>query len=211
MPDTYHIADADETDGFVLARLISRLGVESVLPATFLWDRSTSLADSWSQWLETCFSPHLGPAFVAVYECASNVRLKEIQAVDFRLDASLSSSQRERSLQAALAFRCGKSEMKANREWQRFVTRVETGKSPGHVTTLFALQCALYHLPLASSLSAYAWFELESGLPRDDYRDEHGSADEALLVFRLSLPKVTVALRGDRCEIGEDTPILRAI
>lgn len=211
MPDTYHIADADETDGFVLARLISRLGVDSVLPATFLWDRSASLADSWTDWLETCFSPHLGPAFVEIYECASSFRLVEIQEVDHRLKNSLSASQQERSLQAALAFREGKSEMKANREWQRFVNRVETGKSPGHVTTLFALQCALYHLPLASSLSAYTWFELENGLPRDGYRDELGSADEVLQVFRLALPKVTVALRGDRGEIGEGTPILRAI
>jgi hypothetical protein len=211
MPDTFHIAEADDNEGFALARLISRLGVEISHPSTFLWDRTTSLEDAWENWLKSSFEPHLGPAFVKVYEHASSFQLKEIRDVDALLEGSLAPLVKDRSRKAAHAFLEGKSEMKANREWQRFVDTVEKGQSPGHVTTLFALQCALYHLPLAASLSAYVWFELECGLPRDGYRDEPGSAEESLQVFRLALPQVAVALRGDRGEIGNDYPNLRAI
>ena len=135
----------------------------------------------------------------------------------------LNEALRTRSLIAAEAFLKGKSEMRAHREWRRFVDRVAEGHSPGHTTTLFALQCALYHLPLSSALSAYVWFELESGLPKSrpgrgerSYRDKPGSAEEVLNVFRTALPHVAVALQGDRDEIEgnrspQDLPQLRAL
>lgn len=211
MPDTIHIADADEGGGFALARLISQIGVHSEFPATFLWDDRGDLSAAWTIWLEKWFGPHLVGTFIEVYRCATEFRLDEIEAADTRLDTSLTESLRSRSLKVATAFLEGKSEMRANREWQRFVDRIGRGKSPGHTTTLFALQSAIYHLPLGPALSAYAWFELESGLPRTGYRDKSGSAEEVLSVFRAALPYVSVALRGDRGEINGDEPHLRAI
>lgn len=204
MPDALHLADPDDAEGFALARLISQLGVHPESPATFVWDDRGDLARAWSLWLENLFVPHLSGIFVEVYLCAAAFRLKEIAAADNRLDAVLTESLRARSLKVAKSFLEGKSEMRANREWQRFVDRISRGEVAGHTTTLFALQCALYHLPLGPALSAYAWFELECGLPRhsggDGYRDRPGSAAEVLAVFRTALPHVAVALQGDRDE-----------
>jgi hypothetical protein len=101
--------------------------------------------------------------------------------------------------------------MRANHEWRRFSEKVARGDSPGHVTTLFALQCALYHLPVGPALSAYVWFELESGLPLTGYRDRKGTSSEVLAVFRIALPHVAVALRGDQGENAGESPQLRAI
>lgn len=226
MPDSLHLADADDVGGFALARLISQLGVKPESPATFVWDDRGDLAAAWTIWLEKWFVPHLSGSFVEVYRRAAAFQLEEIEAADRQLDAALTESLRARSLKVARAFLEGKSERRAHREWQRFTDRVALGHSPGHATTLFALQCALYHLPLGPALSAYAWFELESGLPRSgsgsgdhgirDYRNKAGSAEEVLTVFRLALPHVAVALQGYRDEnAGENSadqlPQLRAI
>lgn len=211
MPDTLHLADSDDTEGFALARLISRLGVQPHSPATFLWNQRGDLSRAWSLWLENWFVPHLAGTFVKVYRAASEFRPDEIQAADKGLDAVLTAALRKRSLVVAKAFLEGKSEMRANREWSRFVERIERGGSPGHTTTLFALQCALYHLPLAPALSAYVWFEMESGLPRTGYRDREGSAAEVLAVFQAALPHVSVALRGDHGENDGADSRLRAI
>jgi urease accessory protein UreF len=210
MSDTFHAAAPDELDGLSLARFVSRLGVETVSPATFLWDGSGSPAPLFQRWLGECFRPILAPALVEIHRLATTYRLDEFAKVDRGLDASLEEGARKRSLAAAKAFLEGKAEMKANREWSRFADLVAKGGSPGHTPTLFALQAALYHLPLAPTLAAYAWFELESALPRA-YRDLAGTRQEVLDTFSLALPEVRVAVQRVHDEFAGGTPRLRAI
>jgi urease accessory protein UreF len=210
MSDTFHAAAPDELDGLALARLVSRLGVEAVSPATFLWDGNGSLSQAFELWLAGSFGPVLAPALIEVHRLATAYRLDEIAAIDRRIDASLDVVTKTRSLAAAKAFLEGKDEMKANREWTRFAGLVARGTTPGHTATLFALQTALYHLPLVPALAAYAWFELESGLPRA-YRDLAGTREEVLRTFAATLPHVRVAMERDRDEFADGFPHLRAI
>ena len=210
MSDTFHAAAPDELDGLALARIVSRLGVEAVSPATFLWNGEGPLARAFDLWLAGSFGPTLAPALIEVHRLATAYRLDEIAAVDQRIDASLDLGAKTRSLAAAKAFLEGKAEMKANREWTRFSERVALNKTPGHTATLFALQTALYHLPLAPALAAYAWFELESGLPRG-YRDLAGTREEVLRTFASALPHVRGAMDRDRDESANGFPHLRAI
>jgi len=210
MSDTFHAAAPDELDGLALARLVSRLGVEAVTPATFLWDGSGPLTPAFDRWLAGSFGPILAPAVIEVHRLATAYRLNEIAAIDLRIDESLDAAAKTRSLAAAKAFLEGKDEMKANREWTRFANLVSRGSAPGHTATLFALQTALYHLPLVPALAAYAWFELESGLPRA-YRDLAGTREEVLRTFAATLPHVRVAMDRDRDESDDGFPQLRAI
>lgn len=210
MSDTFHAAAPDELDGLALARFVSRLGVEAVTPATFLWDGEGSLARAFDHWLDGSFGPILAPALIEVHRLATAYRLDEIAGIDHRIDASLAPDAKTRSLAAAKAFLEGKAEMKANREWTRFADGIARSTTPGHAVTLFTLQTALYHLPLAPALAAYAWFELESGLPRG-YRDLTGTREEVLHTFASALPHVRVAMDRDLDEFCGDTPHLRAI
>lgn len=210
MSDTFHAAAPDELDGLALARLVSRLGVEAVTPATFLWDGKSSLVLAFDLWLIGSFGPILAPALIEVHRLATAYRLDEIAAIDRRIDASLDAAAKSRSLTTAKAFLEGKDEMKANREWTRFAELATKGTTPGHTATLFALQSALYHLPLVPALAAYAWFELESGLPRP-YRDLAGTRAEVLATFGATLPHVRVAMERDRDEFADGFPHLRAI
>jgi len=211
MPGTFHLAASGELEGLALSRLVSRLGVDSTHPCTFAWDGRGSLSTEWTRWLSDWFSPVLAPAFAKVHRLAGEVRPTEIASIDRELDRSLGERERRSSLEAATAFLDGKSSMRGHREWARFAERVAAGDTPGHAATLFALQTALYHLPLASALAAYAWFELESGLPRDGYRERPGSADETLAAFSAAIPHVQVAIAENHGEFSDGAPSLRAI
>lgn len=213
MPGTFPpfaVAGPLDLEGVSLARAVSRLGVVASSPATFFWDESASLSESWNAWLETWFAPVLAPAFASLHRLAGAMRPDEIVAGDLALDRALPAPLRLRSLSAAKPFLAGKDEMRAHRVWSRVSARIAAGESPGHLATLFALQTALYHLPLASALAAYVWFELESGLPHA-HRDHAGTAAEALALFAAALPQVRLAMGADRDEFSGDAPRLRAI
>ncbi len=215
MSDTFQAlraATPGEIEGLALARFVSRLGIEVRSPGTFVWDSRGDLAAAWRLWLETWFAPVLAPAFVEIHRLAGEMRPDEIAGQDRVLDRALSETLRTRSLAAGLAFLEGKSEMRANRKWTRFSELVAAGGTPGHATTLFALQSALYHLPLAPALSAYAWFELESGLlPHTGYRNHSGTGNDALALFASAIPHVQVAISGERGDFSAESPRLRAI
>jgi urease accessory protein UreF len=213
MSDTFppfEVAGPLDLGGISLARTISRLGVVSGAPGTFLWDESTGLSEAWNAWLDAWFTPVLAPALVSVHHFASEMRPDEIVATDLAVDRALPEPLRRRSLSAAKPFLTGKDEMRAHRAWSRVSARVAAGESPGHLVTLFALQTALYHLPLAPALGAYAWFELESGLP-PAHRDRPGTASEALALFAAALPQVRLAMGADRDEFSGEAPRLRAL
>ncbi len=192
MPDTLHLAEQGDSEEVSLARAIALLGVTPELPATFLFDDRGHLPAAWQLWQDNWLAPHLAPAFVEAYQCGTQYRIDEVQAIDTLLDIQLNQPIRERSKLASAAFLEGKSEMQANREWTKFVDRVSNGKSPGHVCIVFALQSALYHLPLASALSAYIWFEFQSGLPKEISRE---SLSELSSVFEEALVHVAAAVR----------------
>lgn len=213
MPDTFpafEVAGPLDLGGISLARSISRLGVVPGSPSTFLRDESSTLSEGWNAWLGTWFAPVLAPAFASIHRLAGEMRPDEIVAGDLAIDRALPEPLRLRSLSAARPFLDGKDEMRAHRAWSRVSARIAAGESPGHLATLFALQTALYHLPLASALAAYAWFELESGLP-PAHRALPGTAAEALALFAAALPQVRLAMGGDRDEFSDDAPRLRAI
>lgn len=96
--------------------------------------------------------------------------------------------------------------MRANPGWERFSERIARADTPGHVTVVFALQSALYNLSLAPALTAYAWFEFQSGLPKNDL-----SEGESDTIFASVLPHVPVALRGEKGDDTDGSGHLRAI
>ncbi len=211
MSDSPRLAAPDELDGLALSRFISRLGVELSGPCTFVWESSRTLKEAWAHWLAGIFRPLLAPALVSVHALASAMRPAEVVAVDRRVDAGLASESRHRSLAAGRAFLEGKTAMRAHREWSGFADRVAADESPGHVAVLFALQSALYHLPLASTLAAYAWLEFESGVVGTAWSEEPGGADAGIDAFSAVLPELWLAIRADRGDFEGGGPRLRAV
>ena len=183
MSDALHIAEPGDAQEVSLARAIALLGVTPGSAATFLFDNRGDLPGAWQIWQDQCLEPHLGPNFVEAYECGSQFRIDEVQAIDCLLDVKLTDQVRERSIAAGKPFL---------KDWVKYNERVGKGHSPGHISVIFALQSALYHLPLASALSAYIWFEFQSGLPRELSRE---SLSELSTVFEKALVHVATAVR----------------
>lgn len=206
MPEPLHLADPEDDGEIVFSRFVSLLGVEPGPAATFRPEPLESLEDSWARWIEDWFVPHLAPAFVETFHCGSAARAGEIQAIDSLLDGALSESMRSASLEAARAFLQGKEEMRGNREWIRFAERVESGETPGHLPVVFALQSALYHLPLTPALSSYAWFEFRS---RDGDGIPPAPKPEETETFATILPQVAVAVSRNFADRSGDPGTLR--
>lgn len=206
MPDTFYLANEDDPEVVLFSDFVALLGITPVFPGTFFAGARTELAPAWDDWRKKWFTPHLAPAFSAAFRFATAQKVIEIAEVDCGLETAFTKALSKKSQTAGLAFLEGKSKMQANREWQRMTKLVETGKSPGHLTTLFAFQSALYHLPLASALRSYARFEFYCG--RSSFA--RLEADEENQIFQRILPDVSVAVSSN---ISDDTESnhLRAI
>ena len=79
------------------------------------------------------------------------------------IGARLTESERERSLTAAPPFCERTTEIRKLPQWTKFLARIEEEAIPGHVTSLFALRAAMFHLPLLPALVSYLYFEWKSG------------------------------------------------
>ena len=104
MPDTLHIAEPGDSEEVSFARAISLLGVTPEVASTFLFDNRGDLPRAWKLWQDKWLAPHLAPNFVEAYECGSQFRINEVQAVDSLLDVKLSEQLRERSITAGKPF-----------------------------------------------------------------------------------------------------------
>ncbi|MDF1862953.1 MAG: hypothetical protein P1U87_22240 [Verrucomicrobiales bacterium] len=208
MSDTPHLVEPGDEEGFALSRFISVLGIEPVYPGTFFPGKDALLAQAWKSWTESTFLPLIVPAFIEALQNGLASRVEEICGKDRELSQNLPEDMAVRSQKAAQTFLEGKSEMKGNREWVRYAEAVESGTTPGNLPVVFALQSALFHLPLASALSAYAWFEFQSrhgkGLPPKATAEEKS-------IFAMILPKVAVAVKKNIDDSGGEFGSLRAI
>ncbi|MDF1826363.1 MAG: urease accessory UreF family protein [Verrucomicrobiales bacterium] len=213
MSDTFHAAFASDAelsnfDGADLAHVVALLGIAPETRATFSLQEESRLAPAWDLWQENWFSPALVPAFAGCYHAASRLKIDDIQRIDETLDAKLNDSIRERSINAGKAFLDGKSEMKGHREWIRFTERIAAGKCPGHLPVLFALQCQLFHLPLAPSLTTYARFEFQS---RDGKFPFKKMSVEEGVIFSTILPSISLAVQENREDHSDGSVTLRVI
>lgn len=207
MPDTFYLADEDDPEVVLFSDFVALLGITPVYPGTFFSENTSDLGTAWDEWRRDRFVIALAPAFAKAFQLASAHKVNEIAEIDRDLETSLTEAISAKSKNAALAFLEGKSEMKANREWQRLTRLVEDGKTPGHLPTLFAFQSALYHLPLASALRSYARYEFHCG--RTSFtRLTPGEENQ---IFQRILPDVAVAVKADLSDNTDSDYQLRAI
>jgi len=127
-------------------------------------DGSEDFKKQWLKWLRETFRDQLSEVFVKVYLTSMEMRIKNIVKLDNELDQLLSVIDSDRSREAGRWFLEGKSELQRAPQWQKYARSVEQGDCPGHLVTVFALQSALYHLPLLPALISYVYFEWRAGM-----------------------------------------------
>lgn len=210
MGDVLRIQPLGEFDPIGLAHTISRIGIPVIADVTFQWHDGI-LQNAWESWLERLFLPILAPHFSTVHRLGGEGKAQEIRSLDLELSKHLSAHETERSCLAGARFLDTKSGIRAERVWTRFVESVRCDQCPGHLPTFFALQTALFQLPLASALATYAWFELESGSSVHRFRNPDERQAKIVPIFSNTLPTIRLALEGNRTDSAQDTPFLRSI
>lgn len=167
---------------------------------------------SWQEWQQYSFREFLAETFVEVYTASTQMRIRRIMNLDKKLDSQLSGAEVKRSREAGRCFLEGKSEMRRAPQWQKYARAVEQGTCPGHVVTVFALQSALYHLPLLPALTSYVYFEWRAGMGvflSHREQDEQGKQEVqelSLQCFQQEYPESMCVVRevfGGGAQFGE--------
>jgi len=153
-----YAASADDGSEIIRGFQISLLGVDpgEISRGTFSGPQNLR---AWKEWAEVIFQPIILPKFRAIYAATSGMKHRTIAEVDRELSALFSDETCKHSTVAARAFHGSKSEVKHMPQWIRFEEKLENGESPGHLPTLFAIQSALFNVPIFSALISYAYVE----------------------------------------------------
>ena len=153
--------DYDEKEEFARSVRVSLLGVTPTGEASFR-PSGEALVSDWENWSKTIFASTIGPFFRDAFELGTEFRLKELALLDVTLGKEIPELSGD-LIAASLPFIEGKEKMRGNRDWAKYIRKIESGKAPGHLPVVFALHSVLYRLPLAGALTAYAWFEWTRG------------------------------------------------
>jgi hypothetical protein len=127
-------------------------------------DGPVEFREQWLVWLQATFRDQVSEVFVKVFLASTGMRIDQIVELDNGLNSRLGMGENQQSREVGRWFLDGKTEMQRAPQWKKYACKVEQGMCPGHLVTVFALQAALYHLPLLSALSAYVYFEWRAAI-----------------------------------------------
>ncbi|MEM1297527.1 MAG: urease accessory UreF family protein [Verrucomicrobiota bacterium] len=132
----------------------------------------------WVKWLDGEFSSTIAPHLVRSRQVASN-GVRELAAEDQTFAEELDRECSERSLAAGLALLTRNEGAKHLSEVARFGEKIENGVCPGHVPSVFALQCAIFNVPAAAALIAYLYLEWKTAQVLTGWPGIESGAEEA--------------------------------
>jgi len=194
--DSVYLAARGGADEAQLAVDISIIGAAGAGASTFcpllpVDGAGPVLETAWNEWLSGRFVPVLGGPFCRIHEAAGQMRVSEILRADADIDAALNSEEERRSLAAAKAFLEGREKVRHMPQLVRLMDAISSGETPGHVTTLFAMQAGLYHLPRLAALVSYAYFEWLGGAVAAGWQ-----GDRDMTAFETGYPLTFASVRS---------------
>ncbi len=137
-------------------------------PLTFLPPSAAAPADwlrAWNTWREGTLTAVLAPVLLEVVALAVRGCVREILAADRALDAALAPDDaRSRSVAAGRRLLARLAVSRGERSLSRFQQWAAAGEMPAHFPTIYAVQHALFHLPLRLLVPAYAYCEWSSAM-----------------------------------------------
>ena len=125
-------------------------------PLTFVPDGEWSA--SWEQW-QANFANVIAPMMADAVEHAGHGRAREMQAIDFCIDAALDAASGARSRAAGNRLLRRLSSARGERWLDKFLPWAAASETPAHFATVYAGQGALFHVAPRLLLPSYAYWE----------------------------------------------------
>ncbi len=131
-------------------------------PLTFLPLEGSSVAvwlQAWTTWRNQTLTATIAPVLAAVARHAERGEVREMQALDLGLAATLDPTASTRSTAAGAPFLRRLSRARGERFLTKFQLAAAAGQTPAHFAVVYAAQSILFHLPLRLLLPGYAYWE----------------------------------------------------
>jgi hypothetical protein len=168
IPEAIH--ETDDGSEVVRAATVCTLGLEATTQLT--WDDATD----WQDWCSGIFAGHLGAHLRDCYVHTASNAIDQLVFRDRDLGARLSQSERGRLGAAGSQFLETLAGAKHVRGIERVRDAVLEGHCDGLFPTVFAMQAALFHVPLGQAIFVYAYLEWRAGNADRHLRDFMGSS-----------------------------------
>ena len=129
-------------------------------------------AGVWAHWVDHIFRPHLLDAMVAVMSLARADHTRDLLVEDARVASVLPPETIIRLRRAGHAMLSRMEGLRGSRPALKLGAAADRGETPGLFPIVFALQSAIYNLPMRVALVAYARLEWRAA------RDAHGGPSD---------------------------------
>ncbi len=120
-------------------------------------DQPASAVETWAQ---AVFLRHLVPAAVEARAAVTTGGVRELAAIDARLEATLVGPAARRSRDAGRFLAAEVTTPPGERGLARHTAAVVAGEVPGHFVTIFSARAAVFHIPPRVALGALVFLEL---------------------------------------------------
>jgi hypothetical protein len=170
------------------------------------WRVEGETESSWFRWIQTVFSPHLLPHLEKVLECSGRQLSKEIILLDAKLNENLPAEPRARSAEAG-QFLLQQKTPRGERMIARLQEAIDNGTAFGHFTTLYAVRCGAFSIPVRTAILSYLLQELILGAAKEN-RQRKGAGpillDESMkgtvILLEATVESVNESLKGNRID-----------
>jgi hypothetical protein len=149
-----------------LSKVVQRCNPDFEAGRAISWQVEGPVAESWQQWMKTCFEPLLLPHLLRVLDFSARQSAREIILLDAELDRSLLPGPRQRSVEAGRSL-LQQSTPRGERLMARLQEAIQAGLAFGHFATLYGVRCGAFSIPVRTAILGYLVQELSAGAPDD--------------------------------------------
>jgi hypothetical protein len=152
-----------------LSEVVNRCNPSFDLIGPISWRLRGSARKSWVNWLDLVFEPVLLPHLWYVLDYAYRQSANEIIALDAELGKQLDVWSGRRSIEAGRTL-IQQRAPRSDRVIGRFRAAISRGDASGHFSTVYAVRCGLFSIPVRTALLSYALQELAAADPQENGR-----------------------------------------
>jgi hypothetical protein len=152
-----------------LSQVVNRCNPSFDLIGPISWRLRGHSRKSWVNWLDLVFEPVLVPHLWYVLDYSYRQSAKEIIELDAELGKRLDAWSGRRSIEAGQTLIQHRAP-RSDRVIGRLRAAIGRGEASGHFSTVYAVRCGVFSIPVRTAMLSYALQELAAADPQENGR-----------------------------------------